>query len=501
MEAVEKKRFKMPSAYSVLFIIIAIIAVCTWFIPAGQYQVDDGGNIIPQTYEQVAQNPQGLWDVFMAPVNGMLGNESTDGAIPISLFILVVGGFLGIINKTGALDAGISSIIKKNRGREKILIPILMFLFALGGSTYGMCEETIPFYALLIPVMLACGFDTITAISLPLIGSQVGCLASTVNPFATGVASQALNISPGQGIGVRIIIFIVTVGISTLYVYRYADKVQKDPTKSVVYKQRDEDLAYFDIESIEHQEEITPKQKRVNVLFFTTFAIMIVSLIPWSALNENWTIFESITAWLAGLPVIGVFLGKDMLPLGDWYFPEITMLFLIMAIVIAVNYGMKESTFVKEFMDGAADLIGVAIVVAVARGIQVVMNDGLITDTILHWGEMGLSNLSSSLFLILTFVFYIPMSFLIPSTSGLAAATMGIMGNMGEFAGVSKELVITAYQSASGIVNLITPTSAVVMGALAIARTDISVWLKYMWKLIALLFVAICIILGIAAML
>ena len=160
---------------------------------------------------------------------------------------------------------------------------------------------------------------------------------------------------------------------------------------------------------------------------------MIISLIPWTTLNANFTIFESLTNWLTNLPVLGTVLGKSMLPLGDWYFPEITMLFLVMSIVVAITYGMKESEFVSEFLAGASDLIGVAIVVAVARGIQVVMNNGLITDTILHWGEQGLSSLSSSVFIIITFIFYIPMSFLIPSTSGLAAATMGIMGPMGEF--------------------------------------------------------------------
>lgn len=220
----------------------------------------------------------------------------------------------------------------------------------------------------------------------------------------------------------------------------------------------------FDIDSIGRQESITKRQKHVNILFFITFGIMIISLIPWTTLNKNFTIFESLTNWLTGLPVVGTVLGKNMLPLGEWYFPEITMLFLVMAIVVAITYGMKESVFISEFLTGASDLIGVAIVVAVARGIQVVMNNGLITDTILHWGEQGLSSLSSSVFLILTFIFYIPMSFLIPSTSGLAAATMGIMGPMGEFAGVGKDLVITAYQSASGLVNLITPTSAIVMG-------------------------------------
>lgn len=503
----KQKKFQMPSAYTILFIIIALIAVLTWIIPAGHYKVNEAGNIIAGSFTQVASNPQGIWDVFMAPVNGMLGVDAsgnipaTPAAIPISFFILMVGGFLGVVNKTGALDAGVASIVKRFKGREKWLIPVLMSLFALGGSTYGMAEETLPFYVLIIPVMIAVGFDTVTAVAIVLVGSQVGCLASTVNPFATGVASNAVGISMGQGIGLRFLMLIILTTISILYVMRYASKIEKDPTKSLVYNTRKEDREHFDIDAIEQQADITSRQKWVNGIFFATFAIMIVSLVPWDMLNDNFTFFDNATKWLTGLPFVGMLLGKHMAPLGTWYFPEITMLFIVMALVVAVVYRMKESEFISSFLAGASDMIGVAIVVAVARGIQVVMNNGMITDTILHWGESGLSGLSSSLFIILTFLFYLPMSFLIPSTSGLAAATMGIMGPMGEFAHVSKDLVITAYQSASGILNLITPTSAVVMGALAIARFNIGTWWKFMAKLIVIQLVVIMLILGIAAVL
>ncbi|SKA12085.1 Uncharacterized membrane protein YfcC, ion transporter superfamily [Pilibacter termitis] len=496
-----KKKFQMPSAYTVLFLIIAVIAVLTWLIPAGQYQTNkETGDIIAGTYKSVAQNPQGLWDVLMAPVRGMIGTDSTGGAIEVSLFILVIGGFLGVVNKTGAIDAGIASIVKKNKGREKVLIPILMCIFALGGSTYGMAEETIPFYALLIPVMMAVGLDSLTAIAIVLIGSQVGCLASTVNPFATGVASNAAGIGLADGILLRVIMLVVLVAISIIYVYRYASKIEKDPTQSLVFAQRKEDEKHFDIEAINRQETITTRQKTVNLFFFSAFVIMLVGLIPWGDIIPGFTFFEDVTKTLSDVPFLGAFLGKDMAPLGTWYFQEITMLFFVIGIIIAFIYGMSESDFVKEFMNGAADLIGVAIVVAVARGIQVVMNDGLITATVLHWGEVGLKGLSSSVFIVLTYIFYIPMSFLIPSTSGLAAATMGIMAPMGEFAGVGKALVITAYQSASGIVNLITPTSGVVMGALAIARIDIGVWLKYVWKLLVIIFIITCLMLGVAAL-
>ncbi|WHZ31190.1 YfcC family protein [Desemzia incerta] len=500
MEASQKKkRFNMPSSYTVLFLIILVIAILTWFVPAGEYQVDEAGNILSGSYQVTEQNPQGLWDVFMAPVKGMIGTETTPGAIEVSLFIIVVGGFLGVVNRTGALDTGIAQVVKSYKGKEKLLIPILMFIFALGGTTYGMAEETMAFYPLIIPVMVAVGFDTLVAISVVLLGSGVGVLGSTVNPFATGVASQALGISPGEGILWRLIFFFSMYAIATIFVYRYAVKVQKDPSQSLVYKDYKENQKKFAVADI--KEVMSTKQKVVMVLFGLAFFIMILGLVPWSTLNENWTFFETMNQWLMDLPIIGTLLGQQLVPLGSWYFMEITMLFFLMAVIIGVYYRIPEGEIVSTFIEGARDLLGVALVVALARGIQVVMNEGMITATILHIGEQNLSNLSPVLFSILTYVFYIPMSFLIPSTSGLAAATMGIMGPLGGFADVPEHVVITAYQAASGIINLVTPTSGVVMGALAIAGIDLTTWWKFTAKLIGIIFIVSCVILGLAAVL
>lgn len=500
MEASQKKkRFNMPSSYTVLFLIIFVIAILTWFVPAGEYQVDEAGNILSGSYQVTEQNPQGLWDVFMAPVKGMIGTETTPGAIEVSLFIIVVGGFLGVVNRTGALDTGIAQVVKNYKGKEKLLIPILMFIFALGGTTYGMAEETMAFYPLIIPVMVAVGFDTLVAISVVLLGSGVGVLGSTVNPFATGVASQALGISPGEGILWRLIFFFAMYAIATIFVYRYAVKVQKDPSQSLVYKDYKENQKKFAVADI--KEVMSAKQKVVMVLFGLAFFIMILGLVPWSTLNENWTFFETMNQWLMDLPIIGTVLGQQLVPLGSWYFMEITMLFFLMAVIIGLYYRIPEGEIVSTFIEGARDLLGVALVVALARGIQVVMNEGMITATILHIGEQNLSNLSPVLFSILTYVFYIPMSFLIPSTSGLAAATMGIMGPLGGFADVPEHVVITAYQAASGIINLVTPTSGVVMGALAIAGIELTTWWKFTAKLIGIIFIVSCIILGLAAVL
>jgi len=493
MEQKKKKGFKMPSSYTVLYILIIILAILTWIIPAGEYEKNQAGQLLAGTYKTVQSNPQGIYDIFMAPVYGLIGNKLTTGSIGVAFFILIIGGFLGVITETGALDIGIASVIKKNKGKEKRLIPLLMILFAIGGTTYGMAEETIAFYPLLIPIMIGVGFDTVTAVAVILVGSQIGCLASTVNPFATGVASDTAGVSIADGIVWRLVFLVVMLAISILYVYRYATKIEKNPEKSFVYSQRKEDLEFFKIP--ENSSTMTKKQLYILWIFILTFFIMILSLIPWGDFGIK--IFEQFNDALLGLPVIGG-LFRHASPFGTWYFSEITMLFFVSSVLIGVVYRMSEDKFLEVFLKGSADLIGVALICAVSRGIQIIMNDGLITATILHWGEIGLKGLSPQLFITLTYLFYLPMSFLIPGTSSLAGATMGLLGPMAEFVHVRSHLVITAFQAASGVLNLFTPTSGVVMGALAIARIDIIVWIKFLAKLILLVIFMSIVILVIA---
>ena len=479
-----KKGFKMPSSYTVLLIIIAFMAVMTWIIPAGAF--------VDGVYKSQPQNPQGIWDVLMAPIRAMLGTtpeegsliQGTSAAIDVAFFILMVGGFLGVVNETGMLDTGIASIVKKYKGREKMLILVLMPLFALGGTTYGMGEETMAFYPLLVPVMMAVGFDSLTGVAIILLGSQIGCLASTLNPFATGIASSTAGVSLGEGIILRLIFWVVLTGLSTWFVYKYADKIQKDPTKSLTYATREEDMKFFNVGEDDDNvnSTLTKKQKQVFVLFVLTFVLMVLSFIPWSGLGIKF--FDNFNSWLTGLPVVGQIIGSSTAALGTWYFPEGAMLFAFMGILIGIVYGLKEEQIISSFMAGAADLLSVALIVAIARGIQVIMNNGMITDTILNWGKQGLSGLSSQVFIVLTYIFYLPMSFLIPSSSGLASATMGIMAPLGEFVNVRPSLIITAYQSASGVLNLITPTSGIVMGALALGRISLGTWWKFVAKLI-----------------
>lgn len=483
----EKKERKMFNPFTTLFLIIIVVAILTWIIPAGQYAVNDAGEFIPGTYETISQNRQGLWDIFSAPFKGMIGTDETDGAIEVGLFIFVIGGFLGVVTETGAIDAGIGALMRRGKDNANALIWVLMAVFALGGSTYGMAEETMAFYPLLIPIMVSLGMDSVVAVAVVLVGSGVGVLASTVNPFATTIAAQMAGISMADGILLRVIFLIVLYVISAYYVSSYGKKVQQDDSNSYVADKLEQQRQEHNVD-----EDIPPlnsKQKVVLTVFALTFVIMVISLIPWSDLLGHETLFDKFHAGLMNIPFIGDLVGQSAIPLGTWYLGEITMLFFASSVLIGIIYSINESRFVEVFLDGMGDMLSVAMICAIARGIQVVMNDGMITATILHWGEIALAGLSEGVFTVLVYLFYIPMSFLIPSTSGLAAATMGIMGPLGQFAGVGADIVVTAYQAGAGIVNLITPTSGVVMGAIAIGGFGLDTWLNFMKKLLVIIFV------------
>ncbi|EQB87010.1 putative ion transporter superfamily protein YfcC [Clostridium punense] len=469
-----KKNFKMPSAYTILFSIIIVVAMLTWIIPAGQYSYVDPSALkktpIPETYHLVEQNPQGITDVLMAPVSGFYE------AIEVALFIIIIGGFLGVVMNTGAIDAGIATVITRLKGRERLMIPILMIVFSLGGTSFGMAEETLAFYPLIVPVFIAAGYDALTAVSVILLGAGCGVLGSTVNPFATGIASGFAGTSIGEGIGLRLLILVVLEAAAIIYTMRYAEKIKRKPSESIIYELKQDNEAHF-LHSKDESgfPELTGKRKLALILFILTFITMVFGVIPFSDMN------------ITLIPTLG------------WWFGELTTLFLVFAIIIGLVYGMKEQQLVSAFVNGAKDLLGVALIIGLSRGITIIMNAGIITDTILNYGENLLKGLGSVGFVILTYLFYMPLSFLIPSTSGLATLTMPIMAPLGDFAGVTRAIVITAYQSASGLINLITPTSAVVMGGLAIARVPYGKWIKYSLKfmIIAFILVLLVLVLGI----
>ena len=462
------RKLRMPSAETILLLLILIVAALTWILPAGQYHYLEDGAPIAGSYTQVSRSGQSIWAVTRAPLEGFYE------AIEVAVFILMVGGFLGVMGKTGAVDAGIAAIVGKLGHRGGVLIPILMCAWALGGTTFGMSEETIAFYPLLLPVMVAAGYDTVTAVSVILLGAGAGVLGSTVNPFATGIAAGFAGVSMGQGIGLRLLLLGICLVLSIGYVLFYGQRVHKDPSLSLVAAQREENLRHF---ALKNQEKtvLTKSQKLALWLFGGTFLVMIYGVIPFSDMG------------LTAIPTLG------------WWFPELSALFWVAAVLTGLLCGVGEKDIVSGFVAGAADLLGVAFIIGISRGITVIMNQGKITDTILYWGERALSEAGGVGFILLSFGIFVLLSFLIPSSSGLATLSMPIMAPLAEMTGVSRALLVTAYQSASGLVNLITPTSAVVMGALAIGRVSYGTWIRFVWKLLAALTVVCLLCLGLGA--
>ncbi|ALX80059.1 YfcC family protein [Cronobacter malonaticus] len=451
-------RFKFPSAYTILFVLIALVAALTWVVPAGKYQMamnDTLGKEVPVagTYAPVEAHPQGITAILLAPVDGLYNHVTyTAGAIDVALFVLIIGGFLGVVNKTGAIDAGIERVTERLHGKEEWMIPILMALFAAGGTIYGMAEESLPFYTLLVPVMMAARFDPLVAAATVLLGAGIGTLGSTINPFATVIAANAAGIPFTSGIWLRVALLVIGWVICVLWVMRYARRVRQDPSLSVVADQWEANRAHFLGSRSGEMLPFTATRKIILVIFAASFAVMIY-----------------------GVAVRG------------WWMGEISGVFLAAAIITGVVARMSEEAFTSTFIDGARDLLGVALIIGIARGIVVVMDNGMITHTILHSAENLVSGLSTTVFINVTYWIEVVLSFLVPSSSGLAVLTMPIMAPLADFAHVGRDLVVTAYQSASGIVNLITPTSAVVMGGLAIARVPYVRYLKWVAPLILIL--------------
>ncbi|EPN1722427.1 YfcC family protein [Cronobacter turicensis] len=451
-------RFKFPSAYTILFVLIALVAALTWVVPAGKYQMamnDTLGKEVPVagTYAPVEAHPQGITAILLAPVDGLYNHVTyTAGAIDVALFVLIIGGFLGVVNKTGAIDAGIERVTERLHGKEEWMIPILMALFAAGGTIYGMAEESLPFYTLLVPVMMAARYDPLVAAATVLLGAGIGTLGSTINPFATVIAANAAGIPFTSGIWLRVALLVIGWVICVLWVMRYARRVRQDPSLSVVADQWEANRAHFLGNRSADMLPFTMTRKIILIIFAASFAVMIY-----------------------GVAVRG------------WWMGEISGVFLAAAIITGVVARMSEEAFTSTFIDGARDLLGVALIIGIARGIVVVMDNGMITHTILHSAENLVSGLSTTVFINVTYWIEVVLSFLVPSSSGLAVLTMPIMAPLADFAHVGRDLVVTAYQSASGIVNLITPTSAVVMGGLAIARVPYVRYLKWVAPLILIL--------------
>ncbi|MEV8313097.1 Na+/H+ antiporter NhaC family protein [Streptomyces sp. NPDC059900] len=483
-----KGKFTFPSALTILAIVTVAVWLLAFLIPSGAYDRNDKGAPVEGSYHRVDSGQSfvdRLNDLFLAPVNGLYGVQDEKsglvgpdmagelyGSAGVFLFVLAIGAFITVVFATGALDRGIGRLAHRLRERGAMLIAGVMLVFAVLGTVEGFAEETLGFYGLIVPLMLALGYDRMVAVGAIILGAGIGVLCSTVNPFATGVASSAADISLGDGIVLRFVMWVVLTAVTIAYVIRYAKRVQKNPERSLTgFLPGDREQTAADAGEVP---ELTGLHKALLVLVALVFAFMIFSVVPWSS---------ALTGKADATPY-GFELG--------WSFPQLAALFLVAAVLVGCVARMGEQKLSSTIIQGAADFISPALVIVLARGVTVIMNNSKVTDTVLHSIEGVVKGTSSGLFAVIVFVVNLPLAFLIPSTSGHATLAMPILAPLADFAGVSRSVVVTAWQAASGWMNLWVPTTAVTIGGVALAKVGYDKYLRFVWPLLAILFVLIC---------
>ena len=459
-----KKRKGFITAFSIILILIFALGGITYLLPEATFigeSIVDGSGVVRAT----------IPDIIMAPILGF------ENAIDVSIFVLVLGGFLATVARTQALETGIQVLVKKLKGNELKLIPILMFIFSIGGTTYGMLEETVGFYALLASAMVMAGMDTVVSSAIVLLGAGSGVLGSTINPFAVGAAVSALpeGIEVNQGIIILIgvILWLTTLTISIFFVRSYAKKViaKKGSTILSLRERKEMEMEYGGAAAKKEDDvKLSTKQKITLVLFALTFLVMIVGFIPWGEFGV--TIFDKFTGWLTGAP------------LGAWWFYEAAVWFLIMSVVIGLVNRTGEKQFVDTFIDGADDMVGVILIIAIARGASVLMQTTHLDNYIIFNAAEALKNVPEVVFTPLNYLLHVVLSVLVPSSSGLATLSSPIMGPLTHQLGYSPEVTVMTMVAANGLVNLITPTCGAIMGGLQLAKVEYSTWVKFAGKIV-----------------
>ena len=494
------KKLKFPTAQTILIFIALFVTLLTWLVPAGKYdslvyntnsntffktsleekielpatqetlenldikipiEKFTNGDIykpigIPNTYRELESKPQGLAELAKSPIKGIIA------ASDIIFLILIIGGLIGIMNLTGAFDAGISWMAKMLKGREYILIILVTTLIAAGGTTFGLAEETMAFYPILIPVFLAARYDAMVGLACVFLGSGIGSMCSTINPFATIIASDAAGINWTTGLNNRLIMLVLCLVITILYILRYAKRVKADPSKSLIYDQKEELEALFGLNTMNTTTKFTNRLRLVTVVFSLCFVIMIV--------------------------------GVSFL---DWWFVEMTATFLVGAIIIGFIAKIKESVFVDTFAKGAAELLSVAFIVGIARGVTILMEDGLISDTILYHASTITEGMNKGVFTNFMLFIYGGLSFFMPSSSGMAVLTMPILSPLADTVNIGRETIVDTYQYGMGLFYLINPTS-LILAALAIVKIGFNKWLKFIMPLLLILLITTMILLTIS---
>lgn len=441
----KEKKFKVPHTYVILFSVILIMAILTYIIPAGEYdrvkdEVSGKTVVVPTSFHSVEQNPIKFFDLFQSVPKGMKEASS------IIFFIFIVGGAFQMITATGAIEAGIGKMAKALQGKEKLLIPSFLVIFSLGGATFGMAEEAIVFVPIGIALARALGFDAITGTAMITLGAACGFTSGFMNPFTVGVAQKIAELPLFSGLGVRLVFLVIFLIITTVYLMRYADKVRKDPSISFVHElEIEEKDKVIDLSNIP---ELKPQHHLVLATVVIGFGFII-----WGVFKNGWYITEIGSAFLA-MGIIGGFLGK-----------------------------LGPSKLAEEFVIGAKSIVFGALVVGVARGILVVMQDGMILDSIVNGLAAAIQVLPKSISAIGMYFTQVIINFFIPSGSGQAAATMPIMKPLADIVGITRQTAVVAYQFGDGFTNSIIPTSAALMGVLSVAKIPYEKWFKFLWPL------------------
>lgn len=465
------KQFKVPHVYAIIFALMVIFAVLTWIVPSGSYQrqeVNGREVTVAGTYEQSEKTyideetgdevdlRQGVFDVLQAPTRGI------QEAIEVVAFILIVGGSFQVITKTGAITSGMGRVVRRFKNKDILIIPIAMVLFALGGTSFGMAEETLPFFAIFMPIMMAMGFDSMTAFMVVFVGARTGYIASTINPFNVLIAQGILGIQGNPQLWLRMIAWVVLTAVAITWVVLYARRVKKNPESSITFEDDIAKKVEFAADESALDAEFTGRQKGVLAVFIAGMCLII-----WGLVTQG------------------------------WYMNEISAGFLAMGLLAGVIAGFSQDVIAQEFVAGIADFAFSAIVVGLARGILVIASDGMIIDTILNALATGLGGIPAVLFTTLLYAVENLLAILVPSSSGLAALTAPIFGPLTELMGLNPEAAVWALSMGSATMSLICPTSAILVAGLGVCKIKLGQWWKTVWKfflvvsLINIVFVAI----------
>lgn len=465
------KQFKVPHVYAIIFALMVIFAVLTWIVPSGSYQrqeVNGREVTVAGTYEQSEKTyideetgdevdlRQGVFDVLQAPTRGI------QEAIEVVAFILIVGGSFQVITKTGAITSGMGRVVRRFKNKDILIIPIAMVLFVLGGTSFGMAEETLPFFAIFMPIMMAMGFDSMTAFMVVFVGARTGYIASTINPFNVLIAQGILGIQGNPQLWLRMIAWVVLTAVAITWVVLYARRVKKNPESSITFEDDIAKKVEFAADESALDAEFTGRQKGVLAVFIAGMCLII-----WGLVTQG------------------------------WYMNEISAVFLAMGLLAGVIAGFSQDVIAQEFVAGIADFAFSAIVVGLARGILVIASDGMIIDTILNALATGLGGIPAVLFTTLLYAVENLLAILVPSSSGLAALTAPIFGPLTELMGLNPEAAVWALSMGSATMSLICPTSAILVAGLGVCKIKLGQWWKTVWKfflvvsLINIVFVAI----------